>query len=168
MIVAVLISLAVAAPGLLEKLRQARAPAPAPSATAAPAPQTTMAYSGRQARLTADPNGHFVTDIRVNGRSVRALVDTGASTVAINAATARRVGLTLRPEDFKYRVSTANGATRAAKGVLASLDLGRIHLDNVEAVVLEDESLSTCLLGMTFLKRLRRYEAANGALLLTQ
>ncbi len=52
--------------------------------------------------------------------------------------------------------------------MLNSVEIGRIRVENVEAIVLRDEALSGILLGMSFLKRLRHYEVANGALILTQ
>jgi aspartyl protease family protein len=38
-------------------------------------------------------NGHFYADATVNGSPVRMLIDTGASSVVLNAAAARRIGL---------------------------------------------------------------------------
>ncbi len=119
-------------------------------------------------QIAPDSRGHFITDIKVAGQSLRAMVDTGASVVAINASAARRVGLALKPADFKYRVSTANGETIAASAILPSIEIGRVRLENVEAMVLRDDALSDTLLGMSFLRRLRHYEVSNGALVLTQ
>ena len=52
-----------------------------------PAPQTNQEiayYEGRTARIDADARGHFVTTAKMNGRRIEVLVDTGATTVAIN------------------------------------------------------------------------------------
>ncbi len=70
---------------------------------------------GRSTRIAADERGHFIAKARLNGRPVDVLVDTGATLVAINESTARRIGLKLSAADFKYKVNTANGQTMAAQ-----------------------------------------------------
>lgn len=123
---------------------------------------------GRKVRLAADERGHFSAEFKLNGRRVEALVDTGATLVAINRATARRIGINLVPADFIYEVNTANGAAKAAAATIAQLQIGRIHLENVEAVVLEDRALKGTLIGMSFLKRLDSFAVEDGGLLLVQ
>ncbi len=83
-------------------------------------------------------------------------------------STARRIGLELLPDDFRHEVETANGRTRAAFATLSSLQIGRVHLEGVEAVVLEDRALASTLIGMSFLNRLKTYKVENGALILEQ
>lgn len=124
--------------------------------------------SGRKVRLSADGRGHFNADFRINGRAVEAMVDTGATLVAINRSTARRIGIDLKASDFIHRVSTANGEARAAAATIARISIGRIEVRDVPAVVLEDEALSSTLVGMTFLSRLRRYQVEAGQLTLEQ
>ncbi len=67
------------------------------------------ALLGRKMRVPSDERGHFEANFRLNGRSIHALIDTGATLVAINRSTARSIGLTLAQSDFKYEVNTANG-----------------------------------------------------------
>src|SRR5690606_4232119 len=70
-------------------------------AAPAPAPQRPLvviekarvetqreAPGGRRVRLEADGQGHFSGEFRLNGRPVNAMVDTGATVIAINASTA--------------------------------------------------------------------------------
>ncbi|MBA3446289.1 MAG: TIGR02281 family clan AA aspartic protease [Pseudaminobacter sp.] len=124
--------------------------------------------AGRKVRLAADARGHFVADFKLNGRRVEALVDTGATVVAINASTARRIGLSLKAADFRDSVNTANGVAPAASVTLDRLEIGRIAVENVPAVVLDDKALSGTLIGMSFLNRLGKFQIENGALLLAQ
>lgn len=126
------------------------------------------ALSGRRVRLVADARGQYSAEFRLNGRIVPAMIDTGASVVAINRSTARRIGLTLNPGDFKAEVETANGRTKAAMALIDRLEIGRIDLRDVQAVVLEDHALAGTLIGMTFLSQLRRFGVENGALVLEQ
>jgi aspartyl protease family protein len=132
------------------------------------APAQPEMLTGRKVRLTADPRGHFLADFKLNGRRVEALVDTGATAVAINASTARRIGLSLKAADFKHAVNTANGVARAAAIMIDRIEIGRIHVENIEAVVLEDKALSGTLIGMSFLNRLGKFQVENGSLLLIQ
>ena len=124
--------------------------------------------SGRKVRLAADARGHFTGDFKLNGRPVAALVDTGATLVAINLSMAKRIGIRLSPADFKYQVETANGTARAASAMIDNLQIGRIYIEGVQAIVLDDKALDGTLIGMSFLKRLDKFEVADGELVLTQ
>ena len=94
------------------------------------------------------------------------MIDTGATAIAINQSTARKLGVYLTPSMFKYRVNTANGATSAARVTLQSVELKSIRVRNVEAYVLGDDSLGATLIGMSFLKRLTSFQARDGKLIL--
>ncbi|ODT28360.1 MAG: hypothetical protein ABS35_09060 [Kaistia sp. SCN 65-12] len=123
---------------------------------------------GRKVVVPSDGRGHYAATFRLNGRQVDALVDTGATLVAINASTARRIGISLNPADFTHSVATANGPARAALATIDRLEIGRISLDDVQAVVLDDQALQTSLIGMSFLNRLDKFQAKDGTLLLAQ
>lgn len=103
--------------------------------------------------LAAGPGGHFVTDGAINGRTVRFMVDTGASNVALGEAEAERLGLDLRgaPQGL---ARTANGTVPFRRVLLATVRVGTVELRNVEAVVLPTP-METVLLGNSFLERFR-------------
>ena len=124
--------------------------------------------AGRKVQLTADGRGHFTGDFRLNGRTVPAMIDTGASVVALNRSTARRIGISPAQADFVHEVSTANGSTRGAAVMLDRLQIGRIDVEKVQAIVLDDKALGGTLIGMSFLGRLGKYQVENGKLLLEQ
>jgi len=98
-------------------------------------------------------NGMYLTPGSVNGFSVDFLVDTGASAIAINAVTAKRLGI-----DFKsstpVAVKTASGISFAYPVKLNVVQVGEIKLHNVQAMVLDGAEPSRALLGMTFLGQL--------------
>ncbi|TIQ73228.1 MAG: TIGR02281 family clan AA aspartic protease, partial [Mesorhizobium sp.] len=121
---------------------------------------------GRKVVITADSRGHFTSAFKLNGRTVDGMIDTGATLVAINGSTARRIGISLNASDFKHQVNTANGAIKAALVTVDRLQIGKITLDGVQAVVLDDKALRTNLIGLSFLQRLEKYQVENGALLL--
>jgi aspartyl protease family protein len=123
---------------------------------------------GRKVRLPANASGHFTAEVRLNGRGVQAMIDTGATLVAINESTARRIGIVLAPSDFTYAVTTANGKAKAAATTIDAVQIGKVYVDKVPAVVLEDSALSGTLVGMSFLKRLSKFQVEDGAMILQQ
>ena len=114
--------------------------------------------AGDSVVLNADPSGHYFVDGNVNGRSVRFILDTGATAVIFGASQARHLGISLvgaQPGISK----TANGEVRT-KMVRISLSVGGIHLDNVEAHILSGES-PHALLGMSALRRFNMNQTGN-------
>jgi aspartyl protease family protein len=112
--------------------------------------------------------GHFATEGRINGQRVGFMVDTGASVVALNETSAARFGLRPPPGQYTMNVTTANGTVKGARARLDALDIGGLVVRDVEALVLPDEALSENLLGLSFLSRLKRFEYADGLLVLQQ
>ena len=123
---------------------------------------------GRVVRIPMDARGHFNADFKMNGRRVHVLIDTGATLIAINQSTARRIGLKIKATDFKYEVDTANGKTKAAAGYIDEVSVGKIRVKNVPALVMSDKALSGTLLGMSFLKELDSFQVADRELVLKQ
>ena len=124
--------------------------------------------SRRTARAKMQRNGHFYFNTKMNGASVKVMVDTGATGVAINRSTARRMGIKLSNSDFKYKSQTANGIAYYASAKIDEIKIGRVVVYDVRAAVLKDSSLNGTLLGMTFLRKLKKFEVSNGTLILTQ
>jgi aspartyl protease family protein len=123
---------------------------------------------GRKTIIPMDSRGHFIVDARMNGYKAKVLVDTGATYVAINETTARKLGIRLKESDFKHKVRTANGITMAASGMIDEIQIGRVRVQNVRASISRDEALSVVLLGMAFLKKLDKFEITGNELILTQ
>lgn len=174
----VLAAMAMIVPGFLQSHPQAISALFAHSAKEQAAPSAPLVASaetgnpqpllGHKMRLYADARGHFAGDFRLNGYDVPAMIDTGATFVALNSSTAERIGIRLSRSDYRYAVNTANGRAKAAAATIGSLDIGRIHMENVQALVLDDDALSGTLIGMSFLKRLSKYEVDGTQLLLEQ
>jgi aspartyl protease family protein len=102
--------------------------------------------------ITADGRGQFFVVGDINGHSLRFLVDTGASVVALPRSIAERTGVALN-NARNVSVTTANGRARAGRVLLNSLRIGGINANLVEAIIMEDAQLAMPLLGMSFLKR---------------
>lgn len=133
-----------------------------------PAPVQPASSYGRRVTLSGDRSGHFRAEAEVDGRRLAFVVDTGASVVVLRESDAFRVGIRPVPRDYTARVSTANGEVKAAKAKLRRVEIEGITVYDVAALVLPDEALSTNLLGVSFLSRLKRYEYANGRMVLEQ
>lgn len=124
--------------------------------------------SGRSLMLEADRLGHFQVEARIDGRRVDFIIDTGASLVVLRESDAARVGIRPRPSDYTATAVTANGKIKAARATVDRIELGGITVYDVPAMVLPDEALAKNLLGVSFLSRLKRYEYANGRIVLEQ
>jgi aspartyl protease family protein len=132
------------------------------------AAQDTAQAGSRSLSIPRDPRGHFLTDGRIDGQRIDFMVDTGASVIALNEKSAARFGLRPTPADYKMTVSTANGTIKAAPTRLAMVEIGGLIVRDVDAMVLPDEALSENLLGLSFLSKLKRFEYANGKMVLEQ
>ena len=127
-----------------------------------------VASGSRSLTLSSDRAGHFQVDANVDGGRINFVVDSGASQVVLRESDAAKIGIRPVERDYTATVSTANGQIRAARARLNRVAVGDITVHDVNALVLPDRALSTNLLGVSFLSRLKRYEYANGRLVLEQ
>lgn len=121
---------------------------------------------GRKVTIPADDGGHYFSNAVINGHTIAVVVDTGATSVALTAESARRLGLKLKVGDYNVPISTANGTVFAAQVVLSEVRVGSIAIPDVVATVVPGAGLSVNLLGMSFLSRLRKFEVGGGQLVL--
>lgn len=109
---------------------------------------------GRQnVTLGADARGHFLTTGSINGGSVRFLVDTGATLITLPAAEAKRLGINYL-QGQRGQMHTANGVTPTYLVKLDTVKIGDIEVNNVDAVVIQNDAMGVTLLGMSFLNRM--------------
>jgi len=104
--------------------------------------------------LWAGASGHFFADGTVNGLSVRFMVDTGATTIALSGNEAARLGIDYRSRGRPGYANTAGGVVRTYSVTLDKVEVGPILLHNVDAAVIEGSYPREALLGMSFLGRL--------------
>ena len=107
--------------------------------------------AGSVLAIAADGQGHHWTVGQVNGKTIRFLIDTGATTVSLPASFARSAGIDYQKGQRGF-VQTANGPALAFRVMLDALTVGDITLYQIEATVLES-GLDVALLGMSFLSR---------------
>ena len=105
---------------------------------------------------------------RIDGRRVDFMVDTGASVIALTEREAARLGIRPSRDGFTAQVRTANGTVKAAPVMLNNVDIDGLVVRNVQALVVPGSGLSENLLGLSYLTKLKRFEYANGKLVLEQ
>jgi aspartyl protease family protein len=115
--------------------------------------------AGPSTVLERGDNGHYFADAQVNGMTVRFVVDTGASGVALTTADAQRVGLQFSPAEFEVIGSGASGPVSGKRVTLDRVTLGGKTVENVEGAILANSEMS--LLGQSFLGRMGRIEIAG-------
>jgi aspartyl protease family protein len=117
------------------------------------------AGGGTQIVIAAGSGGHFVTDGSINGKVVRFMVDTGATSVALGEAEAKRIGLDYS-RGQRGLARTANGSVVAHRVSLASVRIGDVTVYNVDAVVVP-AGMEVVLLGNSFLSRFQMKRDAD-------
>ena len=117
------------------------------------APGTGKSDTRPKVSLAQTRNGMFVVDAAINGASLPFIVDTGATTVSLDAAMAQQIGLNYQKGTPGWS-GTANGNVRSWHVKLDSIAVGPIILYGVDATVREGPGTGGVgLLGMTFLSR---------------
>lgn len=129
-------------------------------------PMSALDGDGR-ATVTLDklPNGHFGARLQINGATIQAIVDTGATTTVLTADDARRAGFDPENLNFTIPVSTANGIAHAARVTAGSVQLGTIERKNLPMLV-ADEGLAQSLLGMNFIGSLSGFDVRGDRMIL--
>jgi aspartyl protease family protein len=119
----------------------------------------------QQVSIPRGEGGHYRITGSINGQAVGFMVDTGATSVSMSSAQARRLGIDYRMDGTPVRAATASSAVEGYQVNLARVKVGDIELSNVQALVLEGRFPLEVLLGMSWLSRVRMDEQDNLLLL---
>ena len=114
-----------------------------------------------EVRVNSNHHGSFLANGQINGQSVNFLLDTGATSVAMNQNLARRLGIDFRRENKRVMVATAAGQRDAYRVELEKVSLGGITLYGIQGLVLSGDSPEIALLGMSFLGQLEMKQSQN-------
>lgn len=114
---------------------------------------------GNTITMTVGSGGHFVTGGSINGRPVRFMVDTGATTVAMSVADAERIGLDYKRGE-RGQAATAGGTVPIWLVNLSSVRIGDVEVNNVDAAVMPAQ-MPFVLLGNSFLSRFQMRREAD-------
>jgi len=111
-------------------------------------------------------DGQFYVNIKINGVPVRFMIDTGASDVVINSDEAKKIGINIKKLQFDKRYETANGITYGAYVNLEEVEISGVKFNNIPASI-NGSNMGISLLGMSFLRQLKKYEFYQDKLILT-
>src|SRR5919112_4536960 len=114
----------------------------------------TPVAQGEETRIPMAIDGHFWVSAKLNGRDVKFLVDSGATTTTIDRKTANAAGITISPRRDRL-VRTGNGVIRVASGRADELSVGGIVRRDVALEVADSDNLN--VLGMNYLSSLSRW-----------
>jgi len=117
---------------------------------------------GKTVRIPIADDGHFWVDAKVNGQTLRFMVDSGASVTTVSTQSAKAAGMPIGTETTV--VSTANGPTKAIKGWADRLQLGPIERTDFPIDINAHDD--TNLLGMNFLSSLSSWRVEGNYLVL--
>lgn len=107
---------------------------------------------GRELRIRKSMDGHFWVNAELNGKSVRFLVDSGATVTSLSTATAELTGIE-HGGGLPAVVQTANGTVRVQRARAERLKVGTIERSDL-AVHVSEAFGPTNVLGMNFLSSL--------------
>jgi aspartyl protease family protein len=127
-------------------------------------PAMAQENSAGQLELRKASDGHFYADVEVNGRTIRMLADTGASSVVLSESDAETAGIDTSNLTYDMFVDTANGQASAARVTIDELRIGSIVRRDVKAAV--TRNMEGSLLGMSFFTTLSRFEMSGDKLVL--
>lgn len=123
-------------------------------------PSAGNGSASREIARSAD--GHFYLDAQVNGASIRFLVDTGASMVALTAADAQRAGIALPSE--RASAMGAGGPIEVMPVTIERIAIGPLEARGVPGAVVRE--LPVSLLGQSFLARVGTVEISGDRMVL--
>jgi aspartyl protease family protein len=127
-------------------------------------PSTPRSTDGT-VRITKSQDGHFNVDSKVNGRSIRFLIDSGATRTALSVGAAQVSGVEVSPSGFPVSIDTANGSTTARRARITRLNVGPITREDFPVLVSESFG-DVNLLGMDFLSSLKGWRVEGDTMIL--
>ena len=109
-------------------------------------------------------NGHYFVEGSINAHPITFMVDTGATTVAIDVQTARAAGL---PKGYPATFSTASGQAPGETIPRQSVTVGGLRVDDVTIAVINGVG-EVGLLGQNILRHLEVTQSGDRMILRTK
>lgn len=107
-------------------------------------------HGAREIVIPRSRNGHYFVEGAINGQAVMFMVDTGASTVAIDVPTARNARL---PKGYPTTFTTASGEAPGETVPHQRVTVGGLQFDDATVAVIEGAG-EISLLGQNILRHL--------------
>jgi len=121
-------------------------------------------YAGDHS-LTREWDGHFYAEAHIDGASVRMMVDTGASVIALTGDDAMAIGLDWSDDEVRNIGSGASGAVYGVPAMLDEVEIGGIARNNVRAVIIP-RGLDISLLGQSYLSQINNVRIEDDQMVL--
>lgn len=147
--------------------QQTAVPRISPMTTVSAEPQkfdSTSPASSGEVELKRSDDGHFYADVQINGATIHALVDTGATGIGLSRDDARRAGIATSIGMTDVIGKGADGDVRGEYVTLDRITLGDKTVEHMEAVVFNSGELT--LLGQTFLAKFASVEIKGDTMVL--
>ena len=126
-----------------------------------------QSVSGEEITIRRQDDGHYWLQVDVNGKPARFMIDSGATTTAVNASTARETGIQVDTDGYPVFLNTANGSVAAQRGIIQSLKIGTHEIGQHNVVVSESFG-DTNVLGMNFLDSMQSWKVEANVMTLKQ
>lgn len=120
---------------------------------------------GDETRIAMANDGHFWLRAEINGVAANFLIDTGATTIAVNTDLAQRAGLEPGRGGMPIQLNTANGTIAAQVGTVDELRFGNVAARGLDAVIAPNLG-ETNVIGMNVLSRLKSWRVEGETLIL--
>ena len=117
---------------------------------------------GSEIRIPMSDDGHFWTDVSINGRRARFLIDSGATVTTISRDLAKESGVAL--DGRRVVINTANGPAPAAQAEADRLEVKSIARTDFPIEINDHDDIN--ILGMNFLSSLRGWRVEGNYLVL--
>ncbi|WP_221791964.1 retropepsin-like aspartic protease family protein [Aquisediminimonas sediminicola] len=115
--------------------------------------------NGEAVILRRDADGHFWANATINGKTLRMLIDSGASITAISDDARRALGLRV-DAGFGAVVTTANGPVKVERITIPQMAVEHIIVDKL-TVVTSPQFGDNNVLGMNFLDQLQSWTVSG-------
>ncbi len=110
--------------------------------------------------LRKGSSNEYRAKVNINGHGVDAVIDTGATVLAMSSREAQRLGIAYKL-GLPTVVATASGMSDAYAITLSKVEIGGITVSRIDAVVIEGHYPHVVLLGMSFLEHVNLQEYNN-------
>lgn len=121
--------------------------------------------NGGEVRLEREGDSHFYATTIINGASVRMMVDSGASIIALTRRDAEAIGIDVDSLPEAGSANTAGGVVPIRPVELNSVGVDGLTVVRVQAAVI-DADMPTSLLGQSYLSRLQSVQVEGDVMTL--
>jgi aspartyl protease family protein len=124
-----------------------------------------QSISGEAIALKRRDDGHYWIQVEINGKPVDFMIDSGATTTAMNAESAAETAIEVDSNGYPVIISTANGRVTAQRGNAQTLQVGPHKLTD-HHVVVSSSFGDTNVLGMNFLDSMKSWKVEGNVMTL--